>query len=168
MPNSRGQFAEGAQLRFVENRDDQQDGVGADGGGFEDVVFGDGEILADDGQVAGGAGGLRDRVGALEEIAIGEDGERGRAALFILLREFGGAEILDQNASAGRSFLDFGDDGGAFGAQCSAAAKSRRSGRADSASWRNSAAGCFGAQLFPFAGHNTGEDVGGCRSQVLS
>ena len=37
---SRGQFAEGAELGFVEDGGDQEDGVGSGGGGFEDVVFG--------------------------------------------------------------------------------------------------------------------------------
>ena len=61
MPNSRRQFAKAAQLRFIEDRRDQQNGIGARGRRFEDVVFGDGEILAEDRQRAGGARRAEDR-----------------------------------------------------------------------------------------------------------
>ena len=54
---------------------------------------------------------------ALEKVAIGQDRERRGSTALVLPGEFDRAKIFDQNASAGRSFLDFGNDGRAFGAQ---------------------------------------------------
>ena len=46
-----------------------------------------------------------------KEGVVGEHGERGRAARLIGARDARGIEIGGENALAGRSFLDFGDDG---------------------------------------------------------
>ena len=67
------------------------------------------------GQIAGGAGVAKVFETALEEVAVGEDGEGCCAAAFVLRGEFGRVEIFDENAFAGRCFFDLGDNRRAFG-----------------------------------------------------
>ena len=103
---------------------------------------------------------------ALEKIAIGQDGERRRAARLVLAGEFGGAEIFDQHAFAGGSLLDFGDDGGAFGRAGRRRNRAVRSAPDSAESAQFGSGNRGGAQFFPLAGHNSGQDVGRCGGQI--
>ena len=59
--------------------DDEQDGVGSGGAGFEDLKGVEDEVLAEAGNVDSGGGGCEVVEGALEEFLIGKDGEGGGA-----------------------------------------------------------------------------------------
>src|SRR3954452_1380895 len=91
-PAGCGKFAEGAEFGFVEDGDDQEDSVGSRRGRFADVVFGDREILPNDGQGGGGAGGAEVGEAALEEVVVGEDGEGYCPALLVFQSEVGGTK----------------------------------------------------------------------------
>jgi len=52
-----------------------RNGIRAVRGGFGDLGFGNGEILAQDRQASGVAGRFRDGEAALKEALVGEDGE---------------------------------------------------------------------------------------------
>ena len=132
------QFAKVPELGFVENRGNQQDGVRADGSGFDDVIVGDDEILADDRQIAGGAGGPEIGNAALEEVAIGKDGDRRGAAFPYCLASSAGWKSSTRTPLLGEAFLISAMIAGRFAR--SAAAKSRRSAWMDRAIRRKSAA----------------------------
>jgi hypothetical protein len=67
--------------RQIERGGDQQDGVGAHGARFGDLIGIDHEILAQHRQGAGGAGRLQIFRAALEILAVGQHRQAGRAVL---------------------------------------------------------------------------------------
>ena len=104
-------------LRVGKNGRDEQDGIGAVRRRFGDLDFVEDEVLAQHRQR--GRRARRAQVGqaALEELLVGEHGERRGAALFIIPGDGRRVEIVDQQALARGSFLDLGDDGGVVRAQ---------------------------------------------------
>ena len=87
------------------------------GRGFHNVRAGDGEILAQDGKRDGRAGSIEIAEAPLKEGFIGEHG-KGRGAAALICRGYArGVEIRREHAFAGRSLLDFRDDGGRACAQ---------------------------------------------------
>ncbi len=89
---------------------DEEDGVGAGGFGFVDLVGVDDEVFAEDGK---GDGGLD--LGDVFEFSvkvlfIGENGESIGAGGVIGLRDGDGVEVFDEGAGGRRGFFDFRDD----------------------------------------------------------
>ena len=115
-----------ANLARGEDGGDQQDGIGAVGGGLENLRRVDGEILAEGGQGHGGAGGFEIGQAALEKRFVGEHAEGGRSAGFIGAGDAGGSEIVREDALAGRRLLDLRDDGGRAGGEGGAEIAARR------------------------------------------
>ena len=93
--------------------DDEQNGVGAGGAGFEDLKGIEDEVLAETGNVddVGGLFEIGER--ALEELFVGEDGERGGSGGLEGAGQGGGMEVAADEPLGGRGFFDFGDDRGA-------------------------------------------------------
>ena len=83
------------------------------GSGFEDLVLVDGEVFAEAGNGDGARGNLEIAEAALKKRLIGEDGEGCGAAVLIAGGEPLHIEVGADEAFGRRSFLDFGDDGGA-------------------------------------------------------
>ena len=109
---------EGVQARqhvLLERRDDEQDEVGAGGARLEHLVLGGDEVLAQHRQADGGLDG--DEVGeaALEPAALGEDRDRGRAALLVEAGLVGGIRDGGEVAARGARALHLGDDLDAVG-----------------------------------------------------
>ena len=118
------------QQVLLECRDDEQDEVGARSAGFEHLVLGRDEVLAQHRQAHGGLDG--DEVGeaALEPAALGEDRDRAGAALLVepgLVCGIGdGGEVAARGARA----LHLGDDLDAVaGRQCGEGVDRRRAAR---------------------------------------
>ena len=82
-PELGGERVQVAQLALVERGDDEQHAVGAHQPGVADVEGGDGEVLAQHGQLRAGA--RRREVGRrpAEELPVGEHREGGRAAVLV-------------------------------------------------------------------------------------
>ena len=76
---ARGGLAEVANLARGEDGGDQQDGIGAVCRGLQDLRGVDGEILAQDGEGDGGAGGFEIGQAALEKCLVGEHAESAAA-----------------------------------------------------------------------------------------
>ena len=91
--------------------DDEQDAVGADGGGFKDLPGIDGEVLAQHRQGDGGTCLAQEVVVALEVLLVGQYRQAGGSALFIAARKRHGIEIGTDDALAGAGLLDLSDDG---------------------------------------------------------
>jgi hypothetical protein len=89
-------------------RDDQQDAIGAQGPGFDDLIGIDHEILADHRQIDGGAGLAQMGVGALEEL-VGQDRQAGGAGAGVGAGQLRRLEGLADQPGGGRGLLDFGD-----------------------------------------------------------
>ena len=126
-----GKFPKRADASRVENRDDQKNGVGAVGGGFDDVIFVEGEVLAQDWQRDRFAGGEEVGKAALKKMLVGEDGKRRRASGFVLVGEGRGVEIRAQQTFAWGCLFNLSDDrGGLFQQRATeiAAARTERVG----------------------------------------
>ena len=156
-----GFFAEIADFALGEDGRYKKDGVGAVGGGFEDLVAVDGEVLADGGEGRGGAGGGEVGEGALEEGAVGEDGEGGGASAGIVGSDAGGVEIGGEDALAGGRLFDFRDDGGGRraggeGLSKIAAVREEAGGiRFPAVEWQRGGDG----EVLALFGDNSGQDV---------
>ena len=81
------------QFFLVEGGDNQQDGVGAIGPGFDDLEFIDDEILAQAGKRTAGRGLAQIVQRALEKLFVGQNRQRGGAGPLEFPRQFGGSEI---------------------------------------------------------------------------
>ncbi|OQC58836.1 MAG: hypothetical protein BWX54_00910 [Verrucomicrobia bacterium ADurb.Bin018] len=112
-----GEGEEVAELGIVEDADDEEHGVGAHGGSFVNLVGGDDEVFAKDGEGGCGAGLLEVGGGAFEEGGFGEDGEGSRAAGGVGAGEGGGGEVGGDVAEGGGGAFDFGDDADAGGVE---------------------------------------------------
>ncbi len=62
---------------------DEQNGVGAVGARFDDLILVDGEVLAQTGQANCGGCNLKVAQASLKVWLVGQDGERGGAAILI-------------------------------------------------------------------------------------
>ena len=80
--------------------------------GFHDVVPGNGEILTQHRHVNRGARGLQIRETSLKVAPVRKHRQRGGPTAFIGCGNRGGIEFVHKHASAGRSLLNLGDDGG--------------------------------------------------------
>ena len=107
-----GGLAEGQELLVGEGGDDEQDGVGSGGAGFEHLEGIDHEVLAQAGNLDRGRGDLEVGEGALEELLVGEDREGGGAGGLERAGQGGGLEGLADEALGGRGLLELGDDRG--------------------------------------------------------
>jgi hypothetical protein len=85
----------------VEHRSDEQHGVGAHEPGVGHVAHVDGEVLAEDGQPAGGPCLAEVRRRTPEEPLIGQHREAGGAAALVRPGERGGVEVEGEGALRG-------------------------------------------------------------------
>src|SRR5208282_3706268 len=99
------------QLFLLKGGDNEQDGVSAVGLGFHDLEFINDEIFAQAGKrtARGGLAQIIQR--ALEKLFVGQHRQCGGASLLEFLGEFGWFEIGANQASRGRGFFQFGNDG---------------------------------------------------------
>ena len=116
------QFDEGLQPQFVglaqqarqrgriENLGDQQDGVGAGGSGFEQLIAVEKEVLAQQRKRHGGSDGSQIAQVPLKGRLIGQDTDAGGAVLFVDAGDGDGIEIGAEQSGGGRRLLDLGDD----------------------------------------------------------
>ncbi len=100
-----GQFAEIAHLAFGEDGGDQKNGVGAMGRGLMDMIRVDGEILAQGWKLHGRSRRLQIRQTAQEMFFVGENRQRGRAALLIEARDSRGSNSDARTPLLGDAFL---------------------------------------------------------------
>ncbi len=110
-----GGLGEGEELLVGEGGNDEQDGIGGGGAGFEDLEGVDHEILAQAGDGGRGGGDFEVGEGALEELLVGEHGERGGTAGGERTRQGGGLEGLANESLGGGGLFEFGDNGGPGG-----------------------------------------------------
>ncbi len=101
-----------AHLGRLQDRRDQEDGVGAVGRRFDHVQFVDGEILAQNRDRDGRAGRFEIGQIAREKFPIREDAERGGSAGGIHLGNRRRAIVVCESSLAGRGFLDFRNNTG--------------------------------------------------------
>ena len=104
------------QLRWGENVNYQKVGVGADGAGFVHLVGVEQEVLAQHGNGSGCAAFL-DRGQMLrfaKEMVVGDHRDSRCAVVRVRGGEFGGVEVLAQQAFRRRRFLDLRDEADAF------------------------------------------------------
>ena len=102
---------EALHLGIGERGGDQQNGVGAMGARFDDLVLVDREVLAQAGKRDGFRCDLEVAQSALKIRLVGEYGKRRRAAGRIARGEPRNIEFGADQPFGGRGFLDFGDDG---------------------------------------------------------
>ena len=95
----------------VDHRQDDQDGVGAQGAALGHLPGVDQEILADTGQGGRVAGGLQIAVGAHETGPVGQHRQAGRAAALIGPCQRRRIEVLADDPLGRRGLLDLGDQG---------------------------------------------------------
>ena len=105
------------QRRLVEGRDDQQNEIGAVRPRLPQLVRGDDEVLAQDGDVHPGADRLQVGQRAAEAALFGEDGDDRRAARLVVGRESGRVGDRGERALGGAGPLDLADDLDAVAAQ---------------------------------------------------
>ena len=105
MPRSSAAASISAICGVVERGDDDQDRVGADARGLGDLPGIDHEVLAQDGQRHGVAGGDQIVVGALEIGLVGQDRQAGRAARLIGAGVRGGSKSARIRPLDGDAFL---------------------------------------------------------------
>jgi hypothetical protein len=108
-----GGGGEAGEVIVGERGSDQQDGVGAMGAGFNDLVLIHDEVLAKAGDGCGGRGEFEVDEAPLEEGLVGEDGERGGSGVGEIACERRRVKFGADEAFGGGSFLELGDDGGA-------------------------------------------------------
>src|SRR4051812_45256239 len=107
-----GELTENANTRCVKDGDDEENRVGAAGGGLYDVVLVQSEVLPQNRQAAGLPRGSKIRQAALKKMLIGKNRERRRAAVFIFTGNSSRIEVRAQQTLAGGGLLHLGDDGG--------------------------------------------------------
>ena len=71
---------------LLERRDDEEHEIGAGGASLEHLVLGRDEVLAEDRQRDGGLDGLEVGEASLEAASLGQDRDRGCAALLVEAR----------------------------------------------------------------------------------
>ena len=110
-----GLVAQSLQFGVGERGDDEQDGVGGGGAGFENLEWIEDEVLAQAGNRDGGRreGEIFER--ALEEFLVGEHGERGCSGGFKRAGQRGWIEVRTDESTRGRGLLQLCDDGRAGG-----------------------------------------------------
>ena len=108
----RGDGFQCAQGGRIEQGGDEQDGIRAHRAGFKNLPFVQNEILAQDGQRTGSAGGGEVFGRALKEIAVGKHRQTRRAAALIAGSNLRRCEIGANHALAWAGLFDFGNDGG--------------------------------------------------------
>ena len=109
MPSARARASNVGELRIVQRRDDQQDGVGAHRARLRDLVIVDDEILAQRRQAAGAARRRQVFGRALEILAVGQHGQARGAGTVVALGDADGIEFRPQHAAARARLLDLGD-----------------------------------------------------------
>ena len=92
--------------------DDEQNGVGANGAGFEDLKRVEDEVLAQAGNVDDVGRLLEVGERALKELFVGEDRQRGGAGGLEGAGQGCGIKVAADEPFGGRGFFDFGDDRG--------------------------------------------------------
>ena len=97
------------ELRIVQRRDDQQDGIGAHRARFRDLVIVDDEILAQRGKTAGATRRGQVFGRTLEILAVGQHGQARGAATVVAFGDADGIEFGPQHAAARARLLDLGD-----------------------------------------------------------
>ena len=107
-----GHGKEEFQFLIAEDRDDEEDGIGAVFDRFENLERIDNEILAQNGEMNGVADGAHVIPGTLEKFFVGEDRDAARAGLFVGASDGDRIEIGADHAGGRRGFFDFGDEGG--------------------------------------------------------
>ena len=93
-----GLVAEVAESGVGVRGDDEEDGVGARGAGFEDLKGIDDEVFAQAGNFDDGGCLFEIGEGALKELFVGKDGERGGAGGLEGASESGGVKIAADEA----------------------------------------------------------------------
>ena len=106
-----GGGGEAGQLIVGERGSDEQDGVGAVGAGFDDLVLVHDEVLAEARDVGGGGCDFEVGEATLEEGLVGEDGKRGGSGVGEIAGERRGVEFGADEAFGRGSLLELGDDG---------------------------------------------------------
>jgi hypothetical protein len=165
-PVGGGQFAKPSQLRLVKDRHDQQDRIGSRGSGLGNVVFGNGEIFADDGQPAGRTRRAEIVETARKKVAVCQNGDRYCPALFVARGQFRRTKVFHQNTLTGGGFFNFGDDGRANRPESRCKIATRRPQCFSPCPQLGRGNHCL-AQFFAFTRNNAGQDVGGTGGQGL-
>jgi len=97
------------ELAVLERRDDQQDGVCSHRPSIENVALAHGEVLAQHGELDGGARGLEVGTAAGEERLVGEHGQTARPACSVRSRQGCRVELGREHTLRRRAALDLGD-----------------------------------------------------------
>jgi hypothetical protein len=100
---------------------------------------------------------------ALEKVFVGEHRECGCPALLVFAGKFRGVEIFDQDAFAGGSFLDFGNDGGTPGSERGGEVAEVFPGFGNTAQFGSWHGGI--TEFLALAGNNAGKDIWRCGGQ---
>jgi hypothetical protein len=132
-----GNESEGIEMTVPEGGGDEENGIGAMGAGFYDLVLVDDEVFAEAGNFGRGRGDFEIVEAALEERLVGENGKRGGSGAFEAGGEGLRIEIGADEAFRRGSFFQLGDDGGTL-----------RGGFAESAG--KAAGGVLGCAAFEF------------------
>lgn len=118
---------EAGEIGVRQRGDDQQNGVGAMGAGFDDLVVVDDEVFAKAGDLRGCRGDFQVGEAALEEGRVGEDGEGGGAGVLEVGSERLRVEVGANQPFGGGRLLEFCDDrGGVTGGIAERAGKAAR------------------------------------------
>lgn len=117
-PDGLGALDEGDQRLLLQGGDDEEREVGSVRPGLPELVRGDDEVLAQDGDVDLGADGLQVRERAAEAALLGEDGDDGRAARLVVRGESGRVGDRGECALGRAGALDLADHLDAVAAQC--------------------------------------------------
>ena len=100
------------EVRSIQARNDQQDGIGAQRPGLINLVRVQREILAQHWQCTGGAGTLQVFICPLKKIDISEHRQAGRTARFVLRGDLCRVELLSDNAFTRAGLFYLGDHRG--------------------------------------------------------
>src|SRR2546425_11667613 len=104
-----GQMVEINQLHTIESSNDQEHGVRQVCPRLVELQIVHHELLVERGQRHLLADRAQVVETALEELPVGQDGERGGAMLVIGLGDLEGVEVLAEDSPAGRGLFDFGN-----------------------------------------------------------
>ncbi len=105
---------EGAQIGVGQCGDDEEDGIGVMGAGFDELILVDHEVFAQARDLDSGGGAIEIGEAALKVRLVGEDGESGGSAGLKARSEPGRIEGFADESFGGRGFFDFRNDGGGF------------------------------------------------------
>ena len=108
-PERLGVLPQVDEVALVQGGDDEQDEVGAPGARLGELVPGDEEVLAQQGDVDPAADGGEVVEAAREPAGLGEDADDGGTARGVLRGERGRVGDVGQGALAGAGPLDLGD-----------------------------------------------------------